>query len=117
MRSAGTEKYPHTFPAGRSSAPFEKMAFANFEKNRELDFEDLPPVECHPQQLSAVAGDRRSLDRGSVEMLHAYLAAVRRVAEFGAYEQLFSLWHAFHLPLCVLLFGAAAVHVLAVHLY
>jgi hypothetical protein len=62
-------------------------------------------------------GNRRSLDRASVEMLHDYLAAVRRVAEFGAYEQLFSLWHAFHLPLCILLFSAAAVHVIAVHMY
>jgi hypothetical protein len=62
-------------------------------------------------------GDRRSLDRASVEMLDAHLAAVRRVAEFGAYEQLFSLWHAFHLPLCILLFSAAVVHVIAVHMY
>ncbi len=64
-----------------------------------------------------VRGDRRSLDHASVEALRAYLAAVCRVAEFGAYEQLFSLWHAFHLPLCILLFVAAAVHVIAVHLY
>jgi hypothetical protein len=39
------------------------------------------------------------------------------VAEFRAYERLFSVWHALHVPLCVLLFAAAAVHVLAVHLY
>ncbi|MBW2243681.1 MAG: hypothetical protein JRH01_16985 [Deltaproteobacteria bacterium] len=40
-----------------------------------------------------------------------------RVAQFGAWERLFSLWHAIHLPLAFLLFGAAAVHVLAVHLF
>jgi len=47
----------------------------------------------------------------------AYLKAVRRVAEFRGYERLLSLWHAFHLPFCVMLFLAAAVHVLAVHMY
>jgi len=47
----------------------------------------------------------------------AYLERLRRVAQFRAYERLFSLWHAFHLPLCVMLFLAAAVHVVAVHMY
>jgi hypothetical protein len=49
--------------------------------------------------------------------LRAYLAAVRKVAVFRAYERLFSLWHAFHLPLCIMLFAAAFVHVVAVHMY
>jgi len=47
----------------------------------------------------------------------AYVSAVRRVATFTAYERIFSLWHALHIPLCVLLFGSAAVHVIAVHMY
>jgi len=47
----------------------------------------------------------------------AYLGAVTRVAEFSVYERLFGLWHAFHLPLCFLLFGATIVHVIAAHLY
>jgi len=45
------------------------------------------------------------------------LAAARRVVEFGAFERLFSLWHAFHLPLFVLLLVAGVVHVIAVHVY
>ncbi|MGB5102920.1 MAG: hypothetical protein WBO04_06305 [Steroidobacteraceae bacterium] len=45
------------------------------------------------------------------------LAAARRVVEFGAFERLFSLWHAFHLPLFVLLLVAGVVHVVAVHVY
>lgn len=48
---------------------------------------------------------------------HAYTDALRRVAEFRAYERLFALWHAFHLPFCILLFTAAVVHVIAVHMY
>jgi hypothetical protein len=55
--------------------------------------------------------------RRAARELDAYLGALRRVARFSAYERLFSLWHAFHLPLCFLLFGAAAVHVVAVHVY
>jgi hypothetical protein len=49
--------------------------------------------------------------------LRAHLALVRRVAEFGFYEGVLSLWHALHVPLCVVLFIAAAIHVIAVHLY
>lgn len=53
----------------------------------------------------------------SIVAVDSFLQDVRRVAEFGAYERLFSLWHAFHLPICVMLFLAAAVHVVAVHMY
>ncbi len=49
--------------------------------------------------------------------LRAHLGLVRRVAEFGFYESVFALWHAFHVPLAAILFLAAAIHVVAVHLY
>jgi hypothetical protein len=70
-----------------------------------------------------IRAERRSLGRGgdssrAVETaLRAHLAAVRRLAEFAFYERVLSLWHAIHLPLCFLLFSAAAIHVVAVHLY
>jgi hypothetical protein len=54
---------------------------------------------------------------GATGDVDSHLAAIRRVAEFRGYERLFSLWHAFHLPFCVMLFLAAAVHVVAVHMY
>ena len=53
----------------------------------------------------------------SLETLQAHLALVRRAAELAFYERVLGLWHAVHLPLCVLLFAAAAIHVVAVHLY
>lgn len=57
----------------------------------------------------------------SADMLGAaldeHLLAALAVARFAAWERVFSIWHAVHLPLCVLLFGAAAAHVVAVHLY
>lgn len=49
--------------------------------------------------------------------LRGYTEALRRVAEFRTYERLFGLWHAFHLPFCIMLFTAAVVHVIAVHMY
>lgn len=49
--------------------------------------------------------------------ISAHVRAVARVSQFSTYERLFSLWHAIHLPLCFILFGAAAVHVVAVHLF
>jgi len=45
------------------------------------------------------------------------LAATRRVVEFAAFERLFSLWHALHMPLFLMLLIAGVVHVFAVHLY
>lgn len=49
--------------------------------------------------------------------LRRHLALVRRVAEFGFYERVLALWHALHVPLAVVLFSAAVVHVIAVNLY
>jgi hypothetical protein len=65
---------------------------------------------------------RRALGRGdpgrrALREIRAYLREVRQVARFRAYERVFALWHAVHLPLCVLLFTAAAVHVVAVNMY
>jgi hypothetical protein len=45
------------------------------------------------------------------------LTATRRVVEFSAFEQLFSLWHALHMPLFLMLLVAGTVHVVAVHVY
>lgn len=49
--------------------------------------------------------------------LDRHLHVIRRVTWVTVYERLFALWHAVHLPLCLLLFAAAAVHVVAVHMY
>jgi hypothetical protein len=63
---------------------------------------------------------RRSAARSggpTLRDVRAYVGTVRQVARFGMYERIFALWHAIHLPLCVLLFTAAAVHVVAVNMY
>ena len=49
--------------------------------------------------------------------IRQYIRAVRGVADFSVYEWFFGLWHVAHLPLAVLLYATALVHVLAVHMY
>jgi hypothetical protein len=46
-----------------------------------------------------------------------YIAAVRRVAEYGVYERLFALWHLLHVPLFFMLLISSLVHIVAVHAY
>lgn len=55
--------------------------------------------------------------RRSRRLVHQYLTAVVRVAQFTAYERLFALWHLAHLPFIYLLVISAVVHVIAVHAY
>ena len=50
-------------------------------------------------------------------LVSEYLNAVTRVAQFTAYERLFSLWHVAHIPFVYLMFISAVVHVCAVHIY
>ena len=51
------------------------------------------------------------------KLIRRYLNAVTRVAQFRAYERLFSLWHVAHIPFVYLLVISAVVHVVAVHAY
>jgi hypothetical protein len=66
-----------------------------------------PAIAAHRQRLRKLAG----------AYIDQRLIATRRVAEFQAYERLFSLWHALHLPLIFMLIVAAVVHIVAVHVY
>ena len=45
------------------------------------------------------------------------LDAQRRVVEFQIYKGLFSGWHLLHVPLFIMMFITAVVHVIAVHVY
>jgi len=55
--------------------------------------------------------------KNSSRLVDQYLNAVTRVAQFKAYERLFSLWHVAHTPFVYLLVISAVVHVVAVHAY
>ena len=56
-------------------------------------------------------------ERASRKLVRRYLTAVVRVAQYTAYERLFSLWHVAHVPFVYLLVISAIVHVVAVHAY
>lgn len=53
----------------------------------------------------------------SRKLVRRYLTAVVRVAQYTAYERMFSLWHIAHIPFVYLLIVSAIVHVVAVHMY
>ena len=70
------------------------------------------------RRLIAASARSGAIPRDEAERsVRVHLDAVRRVAEFSFFERVLSHWHAVHVPLCVLLFTAALVHVVAVHLY
>jgi len=56
-------------------------------------------------------------ERLARKLVHRYLNSVARVAQYTAYERLFSLWHVAHIPFVYLLVVSAIVHVIAVHAY
>jgi hypothetical protein len=66
---------------------------------------------------TTIAGQRKRLRRTAFAYIDGRLAATRRVAGLEAYERLFSLWHALHLPLMFIMLIAGTVHVIAVHVY
>jgi hypothetical protein len=65
----------------------------------------------------AVAAQRKRLARAACAYANRRIGATRRLADFQAYERLFSLWHALHLPLIFILIAAGIVHVIAVSIY
>lgn len=61
--------------------------------------------------------ERASRTRAARRLVQRYVNGVVRVAQFGAYERLFALWHVAHVPFVYLLVISAVVHVFAVHAY
>ncbi|MDB6091065.1 MAG: putative FAD-dependent pyridine nucleotide-disulfide oxidoreductase [Gammaproteobacteria bacterium] len=64
-----------------------------------------------------IAAERKRLRRTAFAYIDKRLTATRRVSGFQAYERLFSLWHALHIPLLFILIAAGIVHVIAVNVY
>ncbi len=64
-----------------------------------------------------IATHRERIRRSARQYLARRLSAVRKYAQFQAFETLFSLWHIVHYPLFLILVVAVIVHVLAVHMY
>lgn len=69
------------------------------------------------ERSAVVRAQRAELQRAVARFVREHMRRVRRVAELGTYERLFSLWHVFHLPFFYMLVVAALIHMLAVHMY
>jgi hypothetical protein len=68
---------------------------------------------CSP----VIAQHRKGFEKITRHYVATHLRAVRRVAEFVAYQRLFALWHVLHRPFFVILLIALAIHVYAVYRY
>jgi hypothetical protein len=64
-----------------------------------------------------IGAERKRLARAACTYADRRIGATARLAGFQAYERLFSLWHALHLPLIFLLIAAGIVHVIAVSIF
>jgi hypothetical protein len=74
-------------------------------------------LRARAKRSAVIRAERRRLERAIARFIAEHLRRVRRVAELGSYERMFSLWHVFHLPFFYMLVVAALIHVLAVHMY
>lgn len=67
-------------------------------------------ANCAASPISCVCSPRASTAGSYVK---PRLDASRRVGEFQLYARLFSLWHALHVPLFIMLLIAGGVHVIS----
>jgi hypothetical protein len=75
------------------------------------------PLEAMAVQMGLDSREEARRSRLARKLVRRYLQTVVRVAQYTAYERLFSLWHVAHLPFVFLLAITAVVHVVAVHAY
>lgn len=61
--------------------------------------------------------ERKRRFRLGKTIIKSYVEAVNKVAQFGMFERMFSVWHVAHVPLIFLLAVTAIIHVIAVHMY
>lgn len=63
------------------------------------------------------AGTRHAHEAAAAAIISRYVTAIVKEVQFSAYERLFALWHALHIPLFVMLLLTGILHVVAVHMY
>lgn len=74
-------------------------------------------VKKGSRRVASNGAEKRRVRKRSIQLVRQYCESLRSAAQLEVFERLFSLWHVVHLPLFYLMLFAAAVHVLAVHLY
>ena len=93
------------------------MAFSTRLMAVRLNWTVRKRLTARAMTSAVVAQHRDRLQRVTEKFIGDHLASVRRVAQFGFYERLFSLWHVIHVPFFLMMIFSALVHVLAVHMY
>ncbi len=79
--------------------------------------------DLHRDLLAATRGTQpegcgtRLNEEETAEVIRDYMNALVKDLQFGAFERLFSLWHALHIPLFIMLVLAGVLHVIAVNMY
>jgi hypothetical protein len=66
---------------------------------------------------AVLAQHRKGFEKITRHYVATHLRAVRRVAEFVAYQRLFALWHVVHRPFFAILLIALSIHLYAVYRY
>ncbi|MEL7538351.1 MAG: hypothetical protein AAFZ58_09330 [Pseudomonadota bacterium] len=94
-----------------------KLMFSTRRGYREIMKLVSLQLELQAGQNEIVREHRKRLEKACATYLKKHLRHVRRVAEYAAYERLFSLWHKIHVPFFALLIFTAIVHIFAVHFY
>jgi hypothetical protein len=94
-------------PACAAAVSLARRRLRRYVRQSLNDSGQASPGRSHRQGLLATASG----------YIDDRLSATRRVVEFSAFERLFSLWHALHMPLFLMLLIAGVVHVAAVHVY
>lgn len=107
----------------RSNAPLRVLfrpvtvTFRMWYERRRLTRHAVKELRATAARSRVVAERHAHFERAVCKYIARRLQATRQVAEFQAYERLFSLWHVLHLPLFFILLIAGVVHVVAVHVY
>lgn len=94
-----------------------KLAFTTRFAQWRLSLYARRQIRRQARRSPVIRAQRRRLCKVTTRFIAEHMRRVRRVAELGSYERLFSLWHVFHLPFFYMLVLTAILHVVAVHMY
>ncbi len=80
------------------------------ERAYRRELEEAIEYEAHRMRWSDA--QRRAIRAEARRYLALYLDSVRRMSSLAFFDNLYSLWHALHLPLLMMMVAAAVLHVL-----
>ena len=93
------------------------LPFIQMRVYRQCVAELRGPMRAIAIQKGWSRSDLARRERRAQKLISSYLVSTARVAQFAAYERLFSLWHVAHVPFVYILVASALFHVYAVHAY